>query len=87
MFRSIKKHPQSAIFTSVDQLSPKLLKRLKDSWAEAFSRLDEEPFAVLNSDIPPRPNIPVNVLVGFEVLKAGFGNVTLLAILSSCGVY
>jgi len=78
MFRSNKDHLQTAIFTSVDQLSPKLQKRLKDSWADAFykeffSRLDEEPFAVLYSEIPSRPNIPVNVLVGFEVLKAGFG--------------
>jgi hypothetical protein len=78
MFRPNKKHLQSAIFTSVDQLSPKLQKRLKESWAEVFykeffRRLDEEPFAVLYSDIPSRPNIPVNVLVGFEVLKAGFG--------------
>ncbi len=78
MFRSNKDHLQTAIFTSVDQLSPKLQKRLKDSWAETFykeffSRLDEEPFAVLYSEIPSRPNIPVNVLVGFEVLKAGFG--------------
>lgn len=78
MFRPNKKHLQTAIFTSVDHLSPKLQRRLKESWAEAFykeffCRLDEEPFGVLYSDIPSRPNIPVNVLVGFEVLKAGFG--------------
>jgi len=78
MFRPNKKHLQSAIFTSVDQLSPKLQKRLKESWAEVFykeffSRLEEDPFVVLYSEIPSRPNIPVNVLVGFEVLKAGFG--------------
>jgi len=78
MFRSNKKHLQSAIFTSVDQLSAKHQRRLKESWAGVFYReffrcLDEEPFAVLYSDIPSRPNIPVNVLVGFEVLKAGFG--------------
>ena len=35
--------------------------------------MDEEPFAVLYSDLPSRPNVPVNVLVGLEYLKAGFG--------------
>jgi len=40
---------------------------------EFFCRLDEEPFAVLYADIPSRPNIPVNVLVGLEYLKAGNG--------------
>lgn len=35
--------------------------------------MDEEPFAVLYADIPSRPNTPVNVLVGLEYLKAGFG--------------
>lgn len=29
--------------------------------------------AVLFADCPSRPNIPVNVLVGLETLKAGFG--------------
>ena len=78
MFRPNKQHLQTAIFTSVDQLSSKRQRRLKESWAgifyrEFFCRLKEEPFAVLYSDVPSRPNIPVNVLVGMEVLKAGFG--------------
>ena len=33
--------------------------------------MDETPFGVLYSDVPSRPNIPVNVLVGLEFLKAG----------------
>jgi hypothetical protein len=78
MFRANKKHMQSAIFTSVDQFSAKQQRRLKESWAGVFYReffrsLEEEPFAVLYSDKPSRPNIPVNVLVSLEVLKAGFG--------------
>jgi len=78
MFIQNKGHLQSAIFTSVDQLSEKQQRRLKESWAgvfyqELFCRLDEEPFAILYSDKPSRPNIPVNVLVGLEVLRAGFG--------------
>ncbi|MBN2256336.1 MAG: transposase, partial [Anaerolineaceae bacterium] len=51
---------------------------LKGSWAhtfyhEFFCRIDEENFANLYSSEPSRPNVPVNVLVGLEVLKAGFG--------------
>ena len=36
-------------------------------------RLDEAPFAVLYSDEASRPNIPINVLVGLETLKSGYG--------------
>lgn len=44
------------------------------SLARTFgSRLNEDIFADLYSDKPSRPNIPVNVLAGFETLKAGFG--------------
>jgi len=35
--------------------------------------MKEETFSVLYSDLPSRPNVPVNVLVGLEALKAGFG--------------
>ena len=48
------------------------------SWAgtfrrEVFERLDERAFAGLYSDVASRPNVPINVLVGLEALKAGFG--------------
>jgi len=51
---------------------------LDQSWAgvfykEFFCRLKEEEFAVLYSEISSRPNIAVNVLVGLETMKAGFG--------------
>jgi len=35
--------------------------------------LNEAPFEVLYVDFPSRPNVPVNVLVGLEYLKAGNG--------------
>jgi hypothetical protein len=38
-----------------------------------FCRIDEEIFAPLYSEEASRPNTPVNVLVGLEVLKSGFG--------------
>jgi hypothetical protein len=78
MFRKNKRHLQPPLISSVSQLAAKHRQRLDDSWAgefyrECFSRLREEPFAVLYADGPSRPNIPVNVLVGLETLKAGFG--------------
>jgi hypothetical protein len=36
-------------------------------------RINESIFAVLYSDEPSRPNISINVLVGLETLKSGFG--------------
>jgi hypothetical protein len=66
------------MFSSVDSLPAKVLKRLESSWAgtfyhQVFVRIDESIFAVLYSDEPSRPNIPINVLVGLETLKSGFG--------------
>jgi hypothetical protein len=66
------------MFGSINSLPKKLQRRLKNSWAgtfyrEVFVRIPEEIFAVLYSDKPSRPNIPINVLVGLEILKAGFG--------------
>jgi hypothetical protein len=78
MFRENKQHLQPYLISNVNDLPEKHRKRLDNSWAgvfykEFFSRLKEEPFSVLYADIPSRPNIPVNVLVGLEYLKAGFG--------------
>jgi hypothetical protein len=66
------------LICSVNELPEEQREHLYTSWAgvfyrEFFCRLDEEPFAVLYSDLPSRPNVPVNVLVGLEYLKAGFG--------------
>ena len=78
MFRKNTKHLQPAVISAASELPEKQRKRLEKSWAgafynEFFSRIDEEPFAVLYSNIDSRPNIPVNVLVGLEALKAGLG--------------
>ena len=78
MFRDNKKHLQWPLFSSIDALPEKQQTRLEQSWAgtfyhEYFSRIDEEPFAVLYADVDSRPNTPVNVLIGWEALKAGFG--------------
>ena len=78
MFKKNQRHKQLPLTSNVDELPPKLRKRLDTSWSgafyqEFFCRLDETPFSILYADCPSRPNIPVNVLVGLEYLKAGNG--------------
>jgi hypothetical protein len=78
MFKTNTKHQQRRMFTAVDQLPPNVRKLLEKSWAGAFyddyfCKLDETVFSVLYSDKKSRPNIPVNILVGFETIKSGFG--------------
>jgi hypothetical protein len=78
MFKKNYRHLQIGLTSHVDELPEKLRKRLEKSWAgvfyrEFFCRLNEAPFDVLYVDFPSRPNIPVNVLVGLEYLKAGNG--------------
>jgi hypothetical protein len=78
MFKKNTKHHQPALISAASELPEKQLKLLKGSWAEVFyqeffGRIDEEIFAVLYSSEPSRPNIAVNVMVGLDVMKAGFG--------------
>lgn len=78
MFRENKRHLQPALMSDVNNLSPKQRQRLEESWAGVFRRqvfvcLDETAFEGLYADVPSRPNVPVNVLMGLETLKAGFG--------------
>jgi hypothetical protein len=78
MFVANDRHLQMPMFSSISSLPEKILKRLEASWAgtfydQVFVRIDEGRFAVLYSDEPSRPNSPVNVLVGLEILKSGFG--------------
>lgn len=78
MFHKNDQHRQKPMFTTLDDLPAKQRERLESSWAatfyhEVFCRIDESIFIVLYSSVASRPNIPVNVLVGLEILKAGFG--------------
>ncbi len=78
MYKANQKHVQPALLSSVNQLPEKHRQRLEQSWAgtfyqEVFCRIAEDPFHVLYADCPSRPNVAVNVLVGLETLKAGFG--------------
>jgi hypothetical protein len=78
MFKENNTHKQLAWVSNVSDFSEKRQKRLAESWSgvfyrEFFCRIDERVFAVLYADLPSRPNVPVNVLLGLEALKAGFG--------------
>lgn len=78
MFRKNKRSQQPLLFSHIDELPTRSLKLLKGSWAETFReevflRIREERFAVLYADCPSRPNVPVNVMMGLEILKAGRG--------------
>lgn len=78
MFKKNTKHLQPALISAISELPEKQMKLLKGSWAstfyrEFFCRIDEEAFAKLYTNEPSRPNVPVNVLAGLEVLKAGYG--------------
>ena len=78
MFRENHRHRQQSFFSSTSLLPDKLRERLLGSWAETFyrevfCRIDEKLFAPLYSEKDSRPNVPVNVLVGVEILKSGFG--------------
>jgi hypothetical protein len=75
MFKENQKHRQISIYGMVHQFKPGMLKRLDKSWAPIFRKLifekiDERRYAVLYSSIESRPNFPVNIWVGLEILKA-----------------
>jgi len=78
MFKENPHHLQNPLFSTITSLPNKQQERLKTSWAdvfyqELFSQIEERDFEILYSDRPSRPNVPVNVLVGLEILKDGFG--------------
>jgi hypothetical protein len=78
MFCKNEEHRQESFFSSYYLLPDKLQEKLLTSWAETFyqnlfCRIDEEIFAALYSEQASRPNTPVNVLMGLEILKSGCG--------------
>ncbi|MBS1249628.1 MAG: hypothetical protein MAG431_01208 [Chloroflexi bacterium] len=78
MFMPNESHRQTGIFDTINELPDKQLERLEESWAdtfykEVFMRINEDIFAELYSEKPSRPNVPINILVGLEILKYGCG--------------
>lgn len=78
MFRKNKQQQQPSFFNSDLMMPDKMRRQLHDSWAgvfrtEVFMKIPEERFASLYSETDSRPNAPVNILVGGDMLKDGFG--------------
>jgi hypothetical protein len=78
MFIHNKSHKQKPLFGTLFSLPDKQRQRMEASWAatfyeEVFSRIDESIFAILYSDKASRPNTPINILLGLEILKDGNG--------------
>ena len=77
MFRENQRYNQTSFFNTVDQLPLGVKKMMGKSWAPAFrelifSKIDERRYAGLYSDICSRPNFPVNIWVGLEIIKWKF---------------
>lgn len=76
MYRENPRNQQPLLLSDVNHLPARLHKRLLNSWAETFReevflRINEDAFSVLYSEKTSRPNIPVNILLGLEIMKGG----------------
>lgn len=77
MFRENNRHEQGNFFNTVGQLPRGVKKMMDKSWAPGFrdlvfKKIDERRYADLYSDIDSRPNFPVNIWVGLEIIKGMF---------------
>ncbi|MBT4513277.1 MAG: hypothetical protein HOC20_13845 [Chloroflexi bacterium] len=77
MFRENHRHEQTSFFNTVDQLPRGVKKMMEKSWAPSFrelvfKKIDERRYEVLYSEVDSRPNFPVNILVGLEIIKGMF---------------
>ena len=74
MYKKNPRMQQPFLLSDISDLPQRSLKHLQSSWAETFrkevfSRIPEDVFQVLYDSGPSRPNVPVNILVGLEILK------------------
>ena len=74
MFQENKKHLQSSLFTADTEMNNTRKLAFKNSWSgtfynKIFRAIDEKLFDVLYDTKKGRPNFPVNILVGLEILK------------------
>jgi len=77
MFRENHRHEQGNFFDTVGQLPRGVKKMMDKSWAPGFrdlvcKKIDERRYTELYSDVDSRPNFPVNIWVGLEVIKGMF---------------
>ena len=78
MYKQNKRAQQPLLLSDVNALPARSLKYLNGSWAdtfrrEVFLRIPEDRFKVLYDPDPSRPNVPVNILVGLDILKENKG--------------
>lgn len=73
MFRKNVDHRQTDLFNTASYVDPRIRLQLEKSWAplfyeHIFCQIDEAPFAQFYAEQMGRPNFPVNILIGLEVL-------------------
>ncbi|MFW6263856.1 MAG: transposase [Thermotogota bacterium] len=78
MFKANNTHRRKQLFGLTNQLPEKMKKKLDQTifplfYEAVFCQIDEEVFAPLYSQKVSRPNCPVNIFVGLEILKHLFG--------------
>jgi hypothetical protein len=78
MYKRNPRSQQPLLLSDVQDLPERSLQYLRSSWAdtfrrEVFLRIPEDRFAGLYDPNPSRPNVPVNVLIGLDILKEGWG--------------
>lgn len=74
MFRENQNHNQQSLLDSTQWMNPRILEKLKKSWApifyeHVFCKIDESPFSVLYAK-NGAPNFPVNILLSLEYIKS-----------------
>lgn len=77
MFQENKKHLQKNLFNTETTMNNTRKLVLKNGWSEKFYEniflsIDEKSFEGLYKESLGRPNFPVNILVGLEILKETF---------------
>ncbi len=74
MFKENKDHQQMKIFSTLNDMHPRLRNKLVQSWAQVFydhvfCQIDESYFAPLYCLDNGRPNFPINILLSLEAIK------------------
>jgi len=74
MFRENKEHLQEDLFNNLYTMDSRLAQKLQKSWAalfyeHVFCKIDESLFAPLYCNDNGRPNFPINILMGLDLIK------------------
>jgi len=78
MYTENSDHRQKKLINFKNKYTDKIQQKLEEGFAkifyeEIFCNIDESKFAVLYSDEASRPNKPINILMGLEIIKQYFG--------------